>query len=278
MHRHLIRWMLLSLILVIGVACGSTSDDNTTDETAPDPVVEPTSDRPSDIAPDEEFITPEPEAPFDVVPGQVMEPGWRTEDGIEVVAANYYTNEANTQAWVAIEVENTNDEAVANFSLIIALLDGESRERATLNAISPIQNIPAGYRFTMVAQSAIDFDLSDIVILAETAPEMSDNYQSQVGEFDLPAQVDDTDSDDNRYIVNGSISNNRGVDVANMVVAVSLYDSDGNLLAVAYAVPENRGILADGETTTLVASFPQAQNLPVDASQTQIKAVGYRVQ
>lgn len=252
-------FFLLALALLVLGACGEKEEPPQPPTTATTNPYEGTEQPPEDL------------------PGQEMVPGVRASSGLEVVDYNAYTNDKGF-GWIVLEVRNSNPFAVRAMDVTISLLDSNNRERDFQRAVSPFLNIPAGYTVPFVLEFLQPTDYADFVALADVDDSAGGSFGSYVGEYDLPSTTDPLPSGNPPYIVSGTLTNDRGLELIAPAATVVAYDAAGKLLGVAQAVlagTTERGTWAAGASLTFQATFPY---LPAPIATVRVASAGYHAQ
>jgi len=257
------KWSIWLLVLVLVLVACESGDDESADD-----------DDPAGDAPVAESSAEATEDPFPI--GQTMNPGIRTVGDLTVVNTNTFSSPRDNGYLVA-EVRNDGDAPIPNIQVVASLLDDQSRERATVDTFSPMQNIPPGTIIPIVIKFTTPEDYGeDFLMIVSEADFANPTY---TGEFDLPFTVDPIQSADVPLTVTGTITNDRGVDLFQPVVAVALYDGNDTLIGVEYGgvsglVDQVR--FAAGTEATFSANFSYIPT--TDIARTQVYAVAYRIQ
>jgi hypothetical protein len=255
-------WLLCLVMLALLTACGG--DD--------DPAATPVPNTPSaDLTPTQEDNGTPESNPF--APGQVMQPGVIVQDGLEVLSSRTYSRETGV-GWIVLVVKNSTPDPIGNIVVLASLLDSQNRERDTLRAVSPFQNIPPGLEVPMVLTFSTPPDYSDFSALVQVDRDV--RVGQWQGFYDLPVTLDPLPSGDFPLSVTGRIGNSSDKNLLGAAVVVGAYDAEGQILGAAFATLT--GLSATGEWATggeLIWSATFSY-LPASIAEVRVVGAGYQ--
>lgn len=258
--RH---WLIWPLLLIILVACGGDKEETKPTET-PIPNTAPTQDTSG---------TPES---VSNLPGQVMQPGIVVQDGLEVLSSRTYSRDTGV-SWIVMLVKNNNPDPISSIVVIANLLDSKQRERDSVRAVSPLQNIPAGLEVPMVLTFSTPPDYTDFSALVQVDRDSQSTFTEWQGVYDLPASLDPLPSGDFPLAVTGKVSNTSAQNLVNAVVTVGVYDADGTILGASFATItglSDTGEWTAGSDITFSTNFSY---LPAPIAEARVVSAGYSI-
>ena len=259
-------WVVLGCVLMLLLAA-CNGDDNAGESNTAVPAT-------SAAVIETESTAEATEAPLP--PGNVIAPGVRVDEGVEVVTSNAYVV-PDGAGWVLLELRNGNPDPVPNFQVTVSLLDEQNREIGSRTITSPMVNIPAGYQVPLVVEFVVPEGYSDYMALATIDPRITADVAPYVGEYDLPSTVDPLTVDGTFNRVTGTLTNDRGVDLILPVATIGLYQGE-TLVGVAQAIlngTDERGQWLAGSTINFEATFPYLPTTEI--TETKVISVGYRI-
>lgn len=260
--------VMLVLMMVLLVACGSDEADNPSSETAEsaEEVAVTTTEVQDEIPPT--LLAPE-------FLGQVMTPGIRTADELEVSASQTYVS-PNGVGWIVLDVTNISDEIIPNVAVLVSLLNDENREVDTLRFSSPFLNIPAEISIPMVLSFTAPEDYSDFVAVVQVENYADSNpFANLQGLYDFPYTLSDLPVGEFPLQLTGTVSNNSGRPLIAPAVVVGAYNAEGEIIGAALPRLEGLSDTAewlDGSDLTLDVTF---SFLPESPTEVRVISAGY---
>lgn len=273
------KWLYLIVILTLSLAAcgGNNGDEDPTPAPNEADITDEVETETGDNGLAEENFNDDPEAfqtpevPLETFAGQVTEPGARALNGLSVVSATTYSR--GGAGWIALEVQNDNETAIARIEVTASLLDSDNRQRDFARAITPFQNIPSGAVVPIVLDFNLPEDYSNFLALADVLDETRFGVNNAPGVYDLPATLDALPSGDFPAQISGSITNNSAEILFAPTAAIAFYNAAGDLVGVVYPLIDFDG--AGWQPNTDLRFDATIIHLSEAATEARIFAAGY---